>query len=579
MKMAKYKTEREMLQNTLLKEGDYQTTKEVFERISRFYPNLNILAELNDKKEIVYYSCKKVLDDIESLGDGLISLGLEDKHIALMADNSYRYLISDVTVAGGVGVITPIDKDAHEELIEYLLNTCKADAIICSHYLTSKIEKILPKLTTLKTIITIDKKVGNYKTFDEVVAIGKNCETKGKYHNKKLDRDKTCEILFTSGTTGVNKPVELTQKNMSANIINCLDCIKAENKNNTSMSILPMHHATEINTHILPRIAAGRLTYINGSMKDMMTNIKIFKPYIITVVPMIANIFYKTIWQQAKKESKDKKLEKGIKLCKLMSKFNIDITHKLFKQVYEPFGGNLKQIVCGGAPLSPETVKGLKDLGIYIINGFGITECGPLVSMNADTFNEVYSIGKACPKLEIKIENPDEFGVGELCVRGESVSKSYYNDEEATKKVHDEDGYFHTGDLVYMDKEKRLFIAGRKKNLIVLENGKNVYPEELEEKIVNSIKFVKETMVYEGDCEIKNETKHVICAQIFLNPEENKTSEEIIAEFRKLNQQISNYKRISYVIVNDKEFERSATKKVIRTKALERHKNKGGLII
>ncbi len=579
MKMARYKTEREMLQSTLLRDGDYKTTKEVFERLNNFYPKLNILAELNDKKEIVYYTCEDVLHEIEALGDGLISLGLENKHIALMADNSYRYLISDVTVAGGVGVITPIDKDAHEDLIEFLLKTCEADAIICAHYLVNKIEKVLPKLENLKTIITIDKKVGDYKTFDEVKALGLLEENKGRYKNKTLNRDKFCEILFTSGTTGVNKPVELTQKNMSANIINCLDSIKAEKDNNTSMSILPMHHATEINTHILPRIAAGRLTYINGSMKDMMTNIKIFKPYIITVVPMIANIFYKTIWQQAKKEGKDKKLKKGIKLCKLLSKFNLDITHKLFKQVYEPFGGNLKQIVCGGAPLNPETVKGLKDLGIYIVNGFGITECGPLVSMNADTFNEVYSIGKACPKLDVKIENPDENGIGELCVRGESVSKGYYKDEEATKKVHDPDGYFHTGDLVYMDDEKRLFLAGRKKNLIVLENGKNVYPEELEEKIVNAIDFVREVMVYEGDCEIKNEKKHVICAQVFLNPEENKTSEEIILEFRKLNQQMSNYKRISYVIVNDCEFQKNASRKIVRTKALENHKISGGLII
>ena len=577
--MARYKTEREMLQSTLLRDGDYKTTKEVFERLNNFYPKLNILAELNDKKEIVYYTCEDVLHEIEALGDGLISLGLENKHIALMADNSYRYLISDVTVAGGVGVITPIDKDAHEDLIEFLLKTCEADAIICAHYLVNKIEKVLPKLENLKTIITIDKKVGDYKTFDEVKALGLLEENKGRYKNKTLNRDKVCEILFTSGTTGVNKPVELTQKNMSANIINCLDSIKAEKDNNTSMSILPMHHATEINTHILPRIAAGRLTYINGSMKDMMTNIKIFKPYIITVVPMIANIFYKTIWQQAKKEGKDKKLKKGIKLCKLLSKFNLDITHKLFKQVYEPFGGNLKQIVCGGAPLNPETVKGLKDLGIYIVNGFGITECGPLVSMNADTFNEVYSIGKACPKLDVKIENPDENGIGELCVRGESVSKGYYKDEEATKKVHDPDGYFHTGDLVYMDDEKRLFLAGRKKNLIVLENGKNVYPEELEEKIVNAIDFVREVMVYEGDCEIKNEKKHVICAQVFLNPEENKTSEEIILEFRKLNQQMSNYKRISYVIVNDCEFQKNASRKIVRTKALENHKISGGLII
>lgn len=575
----KYKTEREMLKNTLLKDGDYKSTKEVFERIAKMYPKKPILAELDQSKNIIYHTCEEVLKDVENLGDGMLSLGLENKHIALIAENSYRYLITDLTIAGGVGVITPIDKDANDDLLIYLLNTCDADAIVCSAYLTHKIERILPSCQRVKTIITIDKKVDNYLFLTDIMELGAKDENCGKYRSKELNLDQTVEILFTSGTTGVNKPVELTQRNMSANMINCLDSIKAEEKNNTSMSILPMHHATEINTHILPRISACRLTYINGSMKDMMTNIKIFKPYVITVVPMIANIFYKTIWQQATKQGMDKKLKKGIKLCKLLSKFNIDITHKLFKQVYEPFGGNLKQIVCGGAPLNPEVVKGMKDLGIYIINGFGITECGPLVSMNADTFNEVYSIGKACPKLEVKIDNIDENGVGELCVRGDSVSKRYYKDPESTAKVHDKDGFFHTGDLVYMDKKKRLYIAGRKKNLIVLENGKNVYPEELEEKIHNSIKEVREVMVYEGDCYIKNELKHIICAQIYLDAEANIDNQTLISQFRKLNQEISSYKRIGYVIINKTEFEKSGSKKIIRTKALQRHSTTNGLII
>ena len=209
-----------------------------------------------------------------------------------------------------------------------------------------------------------------------------------------------------------------------------------------------MHHATEINTHILPRIASGRLTYINDSMKNMMVNMKIFKPYVITIVPMIANMFYRTIWANAAKAGKDKMLKKGIKLCKLIKLFGKDITHKLFKDVYDPFGGNLKQIVCGGAMLNPEVVKGMLDLGIYIVNGYGITECGPLVSMNTETAKEPYSIGKAAPNLEIKVADLNEDNIGELCVKGASVSKGYYKDEEGTKAVYDADGFFHTGDLV-----------------------------------------------------------------------------------------------------------------------------------
>lgn len=575
----KLKTERQMLSKTLLKNGDYKTTKEVFERIAKEIPNNKILAELDEQDNIIYYTSKQILEIIENIGDGLLANGFEDKHIAILADNSCRYLFTDLSIAGGVGVVTPIDKDAQEELLITLLNRCDADAIICSHYLVKKLEKILPSVQ-VKTIITIDKKVENYLSLDEIIEQGKKEENKGKYHEKKLDIDKTCEILFTSGTTGANKGVELNQRNLSANIINCLDVIKAENSNNTSMSILPMHHATEINTHVMPRIAAGRLTYINGSMKDMMRNIKIFKPYVITVVPMVANAFYKNIWQQAKKQGKEAKLKKGIKLCKLLSKFNIDITHKLFKDLYVPFGGNLKQIVCGGAPLNPEVVKGLRDLGIFIVNGYGITECGPLVSMNTDTFNEVYSIGVACPKLEVKLDNIDEEGVGELCIRGESVSKRYYKDEEGTKLVHDEDGFFHTGDLVTMDSQKRMFIAGRKKNTIILDNGKNVYPEELELEIVNTINYIKEAVVLEGLCEFKHETKNQICVIIYLDSEKGEISKgQIIEDFRRLNQNLLSYKRIAYVEITDSEFEKNASKKIIRTKAFERHNKTNGLII
>ncbi|MBE7082848.1 MAG: hypothetical protein E7378_04175, partial [Clostridiales bacterium] len=421
----KFKTERQNNQDTLLKEGDYKSTKEMFERIARLIPDRKILANLDKDQKIVYHTAKDILQDIESLGNALLDLGLEGKHIAIAGDNSYEYIITDMAIVGGVGTVTPIDQAATEDLMALLLNKCDADAIFCGSYLLAKITKVQQECPRLKTIITLDKKVDGYEYYGDLLQ--KGAKLPNKYREIELDLDKTCQILFTSGTTGVNKGVEICQRNMAANIINCLDVVKGVNdETNTSMSILPMHHATEINTHILPRIAAGRLTYINDSMKNMMTNIKIFKPAVITIVPMIANMFYKTIWANAKKAGKDKLLKKGIKLCRLLSKFGKDITHKLFKDVYEPFGGNLREIVCGGGPLNPETVKGLRDLGMFIINGYGITECGPLVSMNTETVKEVYSIGLAAPKLEVKIANPDENGVGELCVKGPSIAKGYY---------------------------------------------------------------------------------------------------------------------------------------------------------
>ena len=573
----KIKTEREHNKNTLLAEGDYKSTKEIFERLARLRPDAKLLATLDENKEIKYHTSTQILQDIEKIGNAFLKLGFKDKHISIIADNSYEYFITDMAIVGGVGTVTPIDRDAPEDLLISLLNKCEANIVVCSSFEIKKLENAKKECEKLEQIITIDRKIENYLFLQDLMQ-NETLEN-NVYKNTEIDLDKTCALLFTSGTTGPNKLVELCQRNMVANIINCIDCIKGPNdETNTSMSVLPMHHATEINTHILPRVSCGRLTYINDGMKTMMQNIKIFKPYVITIVPMIANMFYKTIWQMAKKHGKDEKLKKGIKLCKLLRKFKIDITHKLMKDVFEPFGGNLNQIVCGGAALNPEVVKGLNDLGISIINGYGITECGPLVSMNTNTVKDPKSIGQACPKLQTKILNPDENGIGELCIKGASVAKRYYKDEEATKKSFDKDGYFHTGDSASIINDT-IFLAGRKKNTIVLENGKNVYVEEIENEICNLMDYVKEVVVYGAEIENSSKTQSAICAGIYIDPENKPTNEKIKEDFLQLNKTLSTYKRIGYVLVVDTEYAKTSTRKIRRDLAEQRHNKTNGIII
>ena len=565
------KTERQYNKNFLLKDGDYKSTKEIFERIAKYMPNKNILAELDKNKNIIYYTASDLLRDVEAIGDGLIDLGLENKHIAISADNSYRYVMCDLSIAGGVGVVTPIDKDAPKDLLTTLLNRCEADAIICSFYLVDKIKEIQPACPNLKTIITIDKKVDGFPCLTEIMEKGYSLSEKKYYKNKELDLNAPAKILFTSGTTGPNKGVVLSQNNLAANTVNCMDTIVANNdKYNTSMSVLPMHHATEINTHICARIASGRLTYINDSMKNMMINIKIFKPHVITIVPMIANAFYKAIWTNATKAGKADLLKKGIKLCKLLRPFGIDPSRKLMKDVYEPFGGNLRQIVCGGAMLNPEVVKGFGDLGIFISNGFGITECGPLISINTDTLNEVNSVGKPCPGLKIKLSDLNEEGVGELCVKGKSVSLGYYKDNEATSQVFDSDGFFHTGDLARIDQKGRIFLAGRKKNVIILDNGKNVCPEEIENEVMNNIPYAKECACYIG--KVGKAQKEVICLGLYIEDETIRNNRnQIQQDLRTLNKQLSNYKQINYINLLSEEFEKTALKKIKRDTILNKH--------
>ena len=569
------KTEIEWNKNTLLKEGPYTSTKEILERIAKLIPNNNILADLDKNDNIVYHTAADLLHDAEAIGEGLIDLGLENKHIAICADNSYFYIMCDISISGGVGVVTPIDVSANNELLITLLNRCDADAIICSNHVLDKIEEIRKDVPKLKTVITIEKKEKDYPWLADVMKKGAELAKKGYYRNKKLDLDAPAKILFTSGTTGANKGVVLTQRNLAANCMNCFQ-MKGENVNNTSMSILPMHHATEINTHIFCRIAAGRLTYINDHMKNMMKNIKIFKPYIITIVPMIANAFYRTIWVNAKKAGKEEKLKKGIKLIKLLRKLGIDISHKLLTDVYAPFGGNLKQIVCGGAMLNPEVVKGFNDLGVIITNGYGITECGPLVSMNTDTINEPYSIGLVCPNLQYKIADKNEDNIGELCIKGASVSLGYYKDEKATKEVFDEDGFFHTGDLVRVDSKGRLHLSGRKKNVIVLSNGKNVCPEEIETEVANNIPYAKENVVYST----MHKNKEGICLGLYIeDPEIRKDTAKIKEDLRNLNKQLPSYKRISFVCLSENEYEKTSSKKIKRTTIEKNHNIKNVIVL
>ena len=573
--MKKFLTEREYHKNFLLKDGDYKSTKEILERIANYIANDNIFGELDEDKNIIYHTSTDLLNDVENLGDGLIAMGLEGKHIAISADNSYLYVVADLSVSGGVGVVTPIDKDAPEELLVTLLNKCDADAIICSKHVLNKIENIKEKCEKLKTIITIDAKVDDLPYIKEVVELGKKEENRGVYHNKELDLSAPAKLLFTSGTTGANKCVILSQNNLAANAINCMDVIKvAHGIENTSMSVLPMHHATEINTHIMGRIASGRLTYICDSMKNMMTSIKIFKPAVITVVPMIANAFYNNIWLNAKKAGKEEKLKKGIKLCKLLNKFGIDISRKLLKDVYAPFGGNLKEIVVGGAVLNPEVVKGFRDLGVFMINGYGITECGPLISMNADTLKEVNSVGKACPGLEVKLVNLNEDGVGELCVKGKSVSLGYYKDEKATKEVFMDDGYFNTGDLARIDKNGLIFLTGRKKNAIVLKNGKNISPEEIETEVQNNIPYCKDIVVYVAE----HKNNNILCAGVYIEDETiREDKDKIRKDFLELNKKLPNYKQIQYINISKEEYVKTSTRKIKRDTVLNYHDFETGI--
>jgi long-chain acyl-CoA synthetase len=377
------------------------------------------------------------------------------------------------------------------------------------------------------------------------------------------DPDAPAKILFTSGTTGINKGVVLTGANLTANMNNCQDVVEAWEDHNVSMSVLPMHHSAEINTHIMTRIGCGRLTCICPDVRRMMPSLKIFQPSTITVVPMIAQAFYKSIWAGARKNGKAEKLAKGIRLANLLRKFGFEISHKLFPEVFAPFGGHLKMIICGGAMVNPVVVKGMADLGIRIENGYGITECGPLISMNADPRKEHLSVGKPCPNLETRIDQPDENGVGELCVRGRNVSSGYYKDPEATALVFDPDGWFHTGDMARIAADGRIFLMGRLKNTIVLSNGKNVNPEELENLIETRLEYVDECVVYPA--RLEKSDQEFIVAGLYISDESRRADRSAVAaDVAALNATLSSYKRLEYVELPATDYPKNAMRKILR---------------
>ena len=562
----KLRTERQMQAKTLLKDGEYRSIRDMLQRINRIIPQKKILAGLDKDKQIYYYTASQLYEEVMCLGDGLIDLGLKGAHIAIFSENSCRYVLADITVSSGVGVVTPIDVNAPVNLVVTLLGKCDADAVLCGAGYIDRILEAQKECPRVKTLITLDRKVEGYPFYDELVEKGRQMKDQSVYRGLVSEPDAPAKILFTSGTTGANKPVLLSNANLAANMMNCIDVIRAKG-DNTSMSVLPMHHATEINTHIMARIGCGRLTYINDNMRNMMVNIKIFKPDVITIVPMIATAFYKTIWAQAKKAGKDEKLRKGIKLCNLLRKFGIDKTHDLFKDVYAPFGGNLNLIVCGGSMLNPVVIKGMNDLGIQIHNGYGITECGPLISMNADTLDEHLSVGPACPGLEVKIENPDENGVGELCVRGKSVSHGYYKDPVATAAVFSEDGFFNTGDSARIDPKGRIILVGRKKNTIVLQSGKNISPEEVENVIETHLDYADDIAVYLAALPLAGGTsRDILCAGLYIKDQEiRRDTARIRADIEAVNALLPEYKNIEYIELVDEEYEKTSTRKIRRT--------------
>ena len=522
-------------------------------------------------KEITY---KEFIDDINSLGTDLINMGLKDKRIAIISDNRYEWGMAYLAVVAGTGVVVPLDKSLPDNEIESLIIRSEVEAIFYSN----KYDNIMNKIkeqgnTNVKFFISmdLDKKENDIYSQKELIKKGSELIKEGnrEFLDSKIDAEAMGIMLFTSGTTAVSKAVMLSHKNICANLMDIAAVIKVD-ENDRFLSFLPLHHTFECTVGFLYPISKGCSIAFCEGIRHIADNIKEYKITVMISVPILFETMYKKVIKGIEKKGKLDTVKKGIKISQFLLKFGIDIRRKLFKEIHDNLGGKVGLFVAGGAALDPETEKGFNELGVRTYQGYGLTESSPVIAAEDDKYRRLGSIGKAFPSLEAKIVEPNEEGIGELVAKGPSIMLGYYNNEEATKETIDKEGWLHTGDLAKIDKDGYIFISGRKKFVIVLKNGKNVYPEELE-TLINKIEGITESFVY-GKPEEDGDYK--ICAKIVYDKEtigdiygttdENELKEIIWKEVKKVNKTMPAYKYIREISITDKELIKTTTQKIKR---------------
>ena len=487
------------------------------------------------RKQEINKSYIDVRNDVNALGTYLDILNVRNTHIAILGENSYEWIISYFAIVSGGNVVVPIDKELDVKDIDNLLKKADVSILIHSDAYTEEAEQC-----TVKTI--------NMKSFPDFISIGNELINSGNtgYLLREIDREKMCSIVFTSGTTGEPKGVMLNHHSLIRDAIRSAQNLYAPKG---TVSILPLYHTFGWMSCVLDQMILGHEVYIICSLKRVMSDIQYAQPRHISVVPMLIGAMYNEIWNNARKSGKEKKLKTAIKFSNSLLKIGIDIRRKLFKEVYDAFGGNLEMIISGGSAIDEKYIKGFNNFGIKLTNGYGITECSPIVATMRNKHYAPGSVGCVHPGTECRIVD------GEIQLKGETLFLGYYKDETATKEAFDGD-WFKTGDLGSFDQDGLLHITGRKKNLIILSNGKNVSPEELEAKITEKIPGIKEILVYaEND---------KITAEIYSDePDENK-KEAVNGQILSLNRELPQYKQIAKVKFRDTEFPKTSTKKIIR---------------
>ena len=519
----------------------------------------------NDIVKVTYNEFKK---DIDCLGTALTTINMDDKHIAVIGENSYNWITVYLTAIQSNGVFVPIDRELPYEGIVNILKHSDSEILFFSKKYEKYIEKIKEEVPEIKYFIGFETEedkdnVLSYKIF---LQKGKKEIENGNTKYTSIIHEDTNVLrmlVYTSGTTGLAKGVMLTEHNLGSSVYYGLQVASVYTK---CLSVLPYHHTYEAVSGLLVALHKHVTICINDSLKNVLKNLQLYKPDYIYLVPAFAEVFYKNIWSNAKKTGKETGLKILLVISNLLRKIGIDKRKVFFKSIHDAFGGNLRKIVAGGAPIRAEIGEFFNNIGIPLIAGYGITECSPLVSVNMDDFNNPATAGIVLPCCDIKFENVNSEGDGEICVKGDIVMMGYYKDKERTERVL-KDGWFNTEDYGRFNEAGQLIINGRKKNVIVLSNGKNIYPEEIENYIY-SIPYVADAIVKAEKND--NGEEIALCAEVFLNQEKvselniTDPKEQLKKDISKVTKELPSYKHISKIEIREKEFEKTTTSKIKR---------------
>lgn len=548
---------------------------QILSHAAKRYPNRAAYCQPEGKDTRSEITFAELKTNVNALRAALVARGLAWGHSAIFGESSYQWITAYLALVTGCGAAVPLDKENPVETVAKQICHADVQTVFCSARCLKKLQKVLPDCPGVKTVVMMrtdeapELPEGMEALFmDTLLQEGKAllAERGEAALPEKVDPDALAVIIYTSGTTGANKGVMLSNRNIMGTLRGCARLLHYPR---TSISVLPINHSYELHAHLMSCLYCGTTVFLNNDLKRMLQNIEQFAPEMSCMVPMMLDLLVKKIKKQIEDSGKSAKFKATAKLSNALLKMGIDVRRRLFSPVLTALGGNLRMIICGGAALSQDTADFLRTVGVTVYNGYGITECSPVAAVNPLAKVRRHSVGHLLPTMTARIADPDENGNGEIQLYGENVMLGYYKAPEDTRAVFTEDGWFRTGDIGHIDKFNYLYISGRLKNLIILPNGKNVCPEELEQALTERMPYIKECVV------MSDEAGTGIYALIYPDPEEMKarglTDPAQIKAFMQpdmqaFNRDMPGFKRIADFEITETEFAKNTTHKIQRFK-------------